>query len=91
MVSTLPEKRPEPPQQPLSWRPILAAAATLYAIVFVVLNTDQVGVSFVFFKAETSLLVLILLSMGLGAVLALFGPAYWRRRQRLRKLDGDDR
>jgi hypothetical protein len=29
--------------------------------------------------------------LGLGAFLALFGPAYWRRRQRLKKLDRDGR
>ena len=92
-MSTLPDKRPDGLDDgaPTPWRAILLALATLYAIVFVVLNTDQVAISFVFFKAETSLLVLILLSMGLGAFLALFGPAYWRRRQRLKKLDRDGR
>jgi uncharacterized integral membrane protein len=92
-MSGLPEKRPTPAddQSATPWRAILGAFAALYAIVFVVLNTDQVEISFVFFKAETSLLVLILLSMGLGAVIALFGPAYWRRRQRMRKLDPDRR
>lgn len=87
-MSTLPEKRGDAGDgSPKPWRAILGAVATVYAIVFTVLNTDQIQISFVFFKAETSLLVLILLSMGLGAVLALFGPAYWRRRQRLRRLD----
>jgi len=85
-VSNLPEKRPEPDAGP-PWRAILGAVATIYAIIFLLLNTDQVEISFVFFKAETSLLFLILLSMGLGALLAVFGPAYWRRRQRLKRLD----
>jgi uncharacterized integral membrane protein len=89
-MSSLPDKRADA-KAPTPWRGILVGIAVVYAIVFTVLNTDQVQVSFVFFKAEASLLVLILLSMGLGAVIALFGPAYWRRRQRLRKLDVDRR
>ena len=48
---------------------------------------DQVSVNFVFFTAKTSLLFLILLSMALGAAIAVFGPAFWRRRERLRRLD----
>lgn len=81
-MTSLPDKRPEPQASGTSWRTILGAAVVLYALIFLILNTDQVKVSFVFFTAETSLVVLILLSMGLGALIALFGPAYWRRRQR---------
>jgi uncharacterized integral membrane protein len=84
-VSNLPEKRPDATSSPTPWRAILGAAAVIYAVIFLLLNTDQVSVSFVFFTATTSLLFLILLSMGLGALIALFVPAYWRRRQRLRR------
>jgi uncharacterized integral membrane protein len=83
-VSNLPEKRPAEPE-PIPWRAILIAALVLYAVVFLLLNTDEVSVSFVFFTATTSLLFLILLSMGLGAAIAVFGPAFWRRRERLRR------
>jgi uncharacterized integral membrane protein len=89
-VSNLPERSPAPDERsPTPWRAILGVAAAIYALIFLFLNTDQVQISFVFFKAETSLLVLILLSMGLGALIALFGPAYWRRRQRLRRIEAD--
>jgi uncharacterized integral membrane protein len=86
-VSNLPDRRPDPVEPGIPWRSILTVVAGLYAVVFLFLNNDQVEISFVFFKAETSLFFLILLSMGLGAVLAIFGPAWWRRRQRLKKLD----
>ncbi len=85
-MSSLPEKRPDDPA-PIPWRAIVIAALVVYAVVFLLLNTDQVSVSFVFFTAKTSLLFLILLSMGLGAAIAVFGPAFWRRRERLRRLD----
>lgn len=85
-MTNLPEKRPAE-GAPMPWRAILVAALVVYAVVFLLLNTDEVSVSFVFFTATTSLLFLILLSMGLGAAIALFGPAFWRRRQRLRTLD----
>jgi uncharacterized integral membrane protein len=85
-VSNLPEKRPDQTAAP-PWRAILGAVAVVYAVIFLLLNTDQVSISFVFFTAETSLLFLILLSMGLGALIALFAPAYWRRRQRVKRHD----
>lgn len=86
-MSNLPEKRPPEPEG-IPWRAILIAALVVYAVVFLLLNTDEVSVSFVFFTATTSLLFLILLSMALGAAIALFGPAFWRRRERLRRSDG---
>jgi uncharacterized integral membrane protein len=81
-VSNLPEKAPAKTSSPTPWRAIIGAVAVVYAVIFLLLNRDQVSISFVFFKAETSLLFLILLSMGLGALIALFAPAYWRRRRR---------
>lgn len=87
-MSNLPEKRPDTAGSGTPWRAILGAVALVYAVIFLLLNTDQVSISFVFFTAETSLLVLILLSMGLGALIALFAPAYWRRRRRINRPDG---
>jgi uncharacterized integral membrane protein len=80
-VSNLPVK-PAPPEKGANWKPIVGACAAIYAAVLLVLNNKQVPIRFVFFKFQTSLIFLILLSMGLGALLALFGPAWWRRRQR---------
>jgi uncharacterized integral membrane protein len=83
-VSNLPEKRP-PEDGGSSWKPILLAVVLVYAVVFLLLNSDQVKISFVFFNARTSLLFLVLLSMAIGFVLGMFGPAWWRRRQRKRR------
>ena len=60
----------------MSW-----AAIALYALAFLLLNDDKQTVDFVFFTVDTRLLWLILLSMGLGAVLAIIGPRWWRGRK----------
>jgi uncharacterized integral membrane protein len=83
-VSNLPVK-PSPPEKGSNWKPIVGAVTAIYAAVLLLLNNTQVPIRFVFFRVETSLIFLMLLSMGLGALLALFGPAWWRRRQRMRE------
>jgi len=62
---------PNPPQAPAPeketpWRLIVFAALALYAILIVLFNRNPVEVSFVFFTAHISLLVLILLCVGIG-------------------------
>jgi uncharacterized integral membrane protein len=86
-VSNLPVKSTLP-EKGASWKPIVGIIAAIYAAVLLLLNNKQVPIRFVFFTFQTSLIFLILLSMGLGALLALFGPAWWRRRQR-KKLSGE--
>lgn len=78
------QSEPKPPSQrdDIPWRKIAFVAVAVYAVLFLLLNDDRVGVSFVLFTAHTSLLFLILISMGLGAALAIFGPAWWRRRKK---------
>lgn len=61
---------------------VLWAAIALYAIVFLLVNDEKQSVSFVFFTVNTRLVWLILLSMGLGAALAIIGPRWWRSRRR---------
>jgi uncharacterized integral membrane protein len=80
-VSNLPAKQ-DKANVGSNWRPILLVIVGIYAVIFLILNSNEVKISFVFFNARTSLIFLVLLSMGIGAVLALFGPAWWRRRQR---------
>lgn len=89
-VSNLPDRpvRPEPDTSTATpWKAILGAVAVVYAVLILLLNRDEVEISFLFFSAKISLIFLILLSMGLGALIALFGPVFWRRRQRIKKLD----
>jgi ABC-type polysaccharide/polyol phosphate export permease len=58
-------------------------ALAVYAILIVLFNRKQVDVSFVFFSAEISLLVLILLCVGIGfAAGYLFDQLRDRRKRR---------
>lgn len=64
------------------WKLVVWAAIALYALLFLVLNDKKQSVDFVFFTVNTRLVWLILLSMALGAALALIGPRWWRSRKR---------
>ena len=80
------EGTPAPPIKPerdTPWKLIAFGAIALYAILIVVFNREQVDVSFVFFSAEISLLVLILLCVGIGfAAGYLFEQLRDRRKRR---------
>ena len=81
------ETRPRTPVpeegKPIPWRLIAFAALALYAILIVLLNRKQVEVSFVFFSAEISLLVLILLCVGIGFAAGYLFDELRARRKRL--------
>ncbi len=63
------------------WKVIVFAVLAVYAIMIILFNREQVEVSFVFFSAEISLLVLILLCVGIGfATGYLFDQLRSRRR-----------
>jgi len=64
------------------WKLILWGALALYAVLFLLVNSDKSDVNFVFFTVRTRLIWLILLSMALGAVLASILPRWWRSRGR---------
>ncbi len=66
----------------IPWKLVLWAVIALYALLFLVLNDDKQTVDFVFFTVKTRLPWLILLSMALGAALAIIGPRWWRSRKR---------
>jgi len=61
---------------------VLWGAIALYALAFLLLNDKKQTVDFVFFTVNTRLIWLILLSMALGAALALVGPRWWRSRKK---------
>jgi len=65
----------------IPWKLVLWGVIALYALLFLVLNDDKQTVDFVFFTVKTRLPWLILLSMALGAALALIGPRWWRSRK----------
>ena len=49
-------------------------AVTLLAIVFVIINTNQVEINFLFFKVTAPLLVALIVSMLLGFIVGLIFP-----------------
>jgi uncharacterized integral membrane protein len=71
------------PDKDTPWRLIVFGVLAVYAILIVLFNRKQVDVSFVFFSAEISLLVLILLCVGIGfAGGFLFDQLRDRRKRR---------
>ena len=71
------------PEKDTPWKLIAFAVIAVYAILIVLFNTNDVEVSFVFFSAEISLLVLILLCVGIGfAAGYLFEQLRDRRKRR---------
>jgi len=61
-------------------RLVVLALLLIWAIVFVVLNTDDVEVSFVFFTATTPLIVALVLVGAIGAVVGWLARGQARRR-----------
>ena len=64
------------------WKLVLWAVIALYAVIFLLVNSGRQDVDFVFFTVRTRQIWLILLSMGLGAILASILPRWWRSRNR---------
>lgn len=77
-----PGKAPGPGPRAFPWKLVLWGAIAVYALAFLLLNDKKQTVDFVFFTVNTRLIWLILLSMALGAALALVGPRWWRSRKR---------
>ena len=74
----------EPKSRP-PWPQLIAVGiVAVYALLFVILNTRRVKVSFVLFSTRVSVIWVILLSMVAGAVLGTLLSQLNRRRQRRR-------
>jgi uncharacterized integral membrane protein len=69
--------------QPRLWATLGALALLIvYIVAFVVENDKRVTVHFVFFKTNTSVIWLILLSLGIGLVAGVLLSQLERRRRR---------
>ena len=66
----------------VSWRLIALGAVALYALLLVVLNTEQVHVEFVFWDAEASLVVVLLLALAIGFLAGFLFDTLRDRRKR---------
>ena len=64
-----------------TWALVLFAALAVYALLLIILNDDKVDVSFVFFTAEISLLVLIVLCLGIGFAAGFLADRIRERRK----------
>lgn len=62
---------------------IAFAALAVYALLIVLLNREEVKISFVFFSTRISKLVLVLLCLGIGFAAGLLLDR-WRDRRRAR-------
>jgi uncharacterized integral membrane protein len=69
----------------VSWGVIGVGALVLYAVVFVLINSERVNVNFVFLSADISLVVALALALGLGFLLGFFADVVRTRRRRRRQ------
>jgi putative membrane protein len=83
-MTSPPVHEPETEKRPIPWHVWIIAAIVVYVILFVVLNSKSVKVSFVFFSTKTSVWIALLLAAALGFVAGLLT---WRRRERRTKRD----
>ena len=68
---TAPDAEPKPDaheERPIPVRLILLGLLGLYLLLFIILNSDTVTVSFVFFKSDISLIIGLVLAMVLGFI-----------------------
>ena len=72
---------PTPPKRDIPWTLVGFAVLAIYALLIVLLNREEVDISFVFFSGRISKLVLILLCLGLGFAAGLMFDR-WRARRR---------
>ena len=70
------------PEKDTPWKLIIFGAIAVSAILIVLFNRKQVDVSFVFFSAQISLLVLILLCVGIGFAAGYLFEQLRTRRKR---------
>jgi uncharacterized integral membrane protein len=92
-------KPPEPQEQPSNWQPILYLRIALllfaiaYSIAFVVENTDEIRIDFVFATAKVHLIweILLLLAVGLVGGVLLSQLYRHRRGAQLAKKSGKAR
>jgi uncharacterized integral membrane protein len=84
--SNTPAKKPWQGGGPggLSWKAIVLAVLGIYALLLIILNSKKVSVDFVFFSAETSVFILVLLTMALGALIMWLVPRIRQHRKERR-------
>jgi uncharacterized integral membrane protein len=70
------------PSEGFPWRLVLFGALAVYGVLLVILNSEQVNVSFVFFDTEASLVVVLLLALAIGFLAGFLFDTLRERRKR---------
>ena len=68
---------------------VIAGITVIAAAMFILQNTKNVEVTFLFFSRDAALYIVIVISMVLGALLTLI-VLWFRRRSKKRKQPGDE-
>jgi uncharacterized integral membrane protein len=76
------EESSDGPDMRLITRLVVAAAAIVLAVLFVLQNSDRVKTSFVFFDVTTRVWVGLVVALLLGALLGQGAEAMWDRRKK---------
>ena len=65
---------PQKPKKRSNAKLVVAVLAAVLAIVFVIVNTNQVEINFIFFKVTAPLLIALIVAMLLGFIVGLIFP-----------------
>ena len=68
------EASPQKPKKRSNAKLVVAVLAAVLAIVFVIVNTNQVEINFIFFKVTAPLLIALIVAMLLGFIVGLIFP-----------------
>ncbi len=82
-VSTLEKSVETKPEKKTNWQMIISLILLGIVLAFALVNTQNVTVNFLFKRQEVPLILVILLSMLLGALISWF--AGWRQRTKRKK------
>jgi hypothetical protein len=72
----------KPARRGIPWRLVALGAVGLYGLLLVILNARQVRVHFVFFSTQASLVVLLLVTLGIGFLGGFLFDTIRERRRR---------
>ena len=75
-------QRPAPERRDVPWMLIVFGVLAAYAVAIVLLNAGEISIHFVFFEAEISKVVLILVCIAIGFAAGFLADRLRSRRRR---------
>jgi uncharacterized integral membrane protein len=82
MAAADPTREPASGKDDRKWRSYLAGAIALLALIFVLQNTDETRVKFLFAETELPLFFALVISIALGAAIGWLAPRVRRGSRR---------